>query len=84
MKFILLSVFLLFSINVTAEYRVFTLQITNNKTNEVTQFDETLDPDQYQSFYGLKSDETITYINTWKCPGNTSMNKPLCSQQLDL
>lgn len=71
---------LLLSFNATAEYRVFTLMITNTKTGENRQFDSTLDPEQYQTFFTLKSDETISYTQTWRCKGRTSDFKSHCVQ----
>lgn len=63
-----------------AEYRAFTLQITNVKSNTVRQFDSTLDPDQYVTFYPLRRDEQIQYIDTWICKGNTSDSFQICSK----
>ena len=74
-----LFVFLLSSY-ASAEYRVFTLMITNTKTGENKQFDSTLDPEQYQTFYPLKADETISYTQTWRCKGRTSDFKVHCPQ----
>ena len=67
-------------IEASAEYRVFTLMITNTKTGENRQLDSTLDPLQYISFYPLKADETIHYTQTWRCRGNTSHFKVYCPQ----
>lgn len=74
-----LFIFLL-SLNVFAEYRVFTLMITNTKTGENRQFDSTLDPEQYLTFFTLKADETISYTQTWRCKGRTSDFKSHCVQ----
>lgn len=74
-----LFVFLLAS-NVLAEYRVFTLMITNTKTGANKQFDSTLDPDQWVTFYPLKQDEIIQYTQTWRCKGATRDFKPHCAQ----
>lgn len=63
-----------------AEYRVFTLMITNTKTGENKQFDSTLDPEQYLTFFTLKPDETISYTQTWRCKGRTSDFKSHCVQ----
>lgn len=63
-----------------AEYRVFTLMITNTKTGENKQFDSTLDPDQYITFFPLKQDEIIQYTQTWRCKGRTSDFKAHCVQ----
>lgn len=78
MKAFLLSFLLCASAH--AEYRVFTLMINNEKTNESRQFDSTLDPDQYQTFFPLKAGETIVYIDTWRCFGRTSGFKQLCAK----
>ena len=61
-----------------AEYRVFVLKITNTKTLEVKTVNSTLDPEQYKSFYLMTPDETITYVNTWRCRGATRDYKALC------
>lgn len=61
-----------------AEYRVFVLKITNTKTSEVKTINSTLDPEQYKSFYLIKPEESITYVNTWRCRGATRDYKALC------
>lgn len=60
-----------------AEYRVFKLQFTNTKTKQVRFIQSTLDPVQYRSIYQPK-DETITYVQTWRCRGATDGFKPHC------
>ena len=62
----------------TAEYRVFKLQFLNSKTKQTRQIQSTLDPQQYQGIYPLPPDETVTYVQTWRCRGNTSLFKPHC------
>lgn len=74
-----LFVFLV-TIKSLAEYRVFTLMITNTKTGENKQFDSTLDPEQYITFFPLTSDEIIEYTQTWRCKGRTSDFKAHCVQ----
>jgi len=69
---------LLFNTTAFADYRVFKLQITNNKTKQARTFQSTLDPDQYRSIYGLKNEESITYVQTWRCWGRTDFFKPHC------
>lgn len=76
MRFFLLA--FLLSSTVHAEYRVFTLMIANDKTNENRQFDSTLDPDQYKTYYPLGPDEKISYLQTWRCRGRTSDFKTHC------
>ncbi|MEK2688103.1 hypothetical protein [Bdellovibrio sp. GT3] len=73
-----------------AEYRVFVLKIsTSAKPSEGQDASEntepafrlvesTLDPEQYRAFYPVAADETITYIDTWRCYGRTGGMKPLC------
>ncbi len=61
-----------------AEYRVFKLQFTNTKTNQSRQIQSTLDPEQFKSIYPLQYGETVTYVQTWRCKGNTSQFKPHC------
>ena len=61
-----------------AEYRVFKLEFTNTKTNQTRQIQSTLDPEQFKSIYPLKADETVTYVQTWRCKGNTSQYQPHC------
>lgn len=71
---------LLCGLKASAEYRVFVLKITDSRTQNTRQFESTLDPDQYRSFYLVKPTETITYIDTWKCLGNTSLERGLCDK----
>jgi hypothetical protein len=40
----------------------------------------TLDPNQYPGYYPLEKDESIVYVDTWKCPGRTGDYKPLCQR----
>ncbi|MBL7671097.1 MAG: hypothetical protein JNM39_11500 [Bdellovibrionaceae bacterium] len=40
----------------------------------------TLDPNQYPGYYPLEKDESIVYVDTWKCPGRTGDFKPLCQR----
>lgn len=74
-------IFSLFTgIALQAEYRAFTLMITNQVTLENKQLDSSLDPDQYTSFYPIKADEKIVYIDTWMCKGNTSNTTEICAK----
>lgn len=73
-----LSLLILFLASLAqAEYRVFKLQFTNTKTKQVRFIQSTLDPVQYRSIYQPK-DETITYVQTWRCRGATDGFKPHC------
>ncbi len=69
---------LAFSIMACSEYRVFKLQFTNAKTKQSRQIQSTLDPEQFKSVYPLHPDETVTYVQTWRCRGNTDQYKAHC------
>ena len=61
-----------------AEYRVFLLEIKNNKTQDVRLVESTLDPHQYPRYYPLQANENITYQQTWRCFGRTGGLQPHC------
>lgn len=63
-----------------AEYRVFILEIANNKTNHRRQIQSTMDPVQYASLYPLNPNESIMYQDTWLCRGDTSAFKQHCQR----
>ena len=67
-----------FSVLAQADYRVFKLQFTNNKTKAVRTMQSTLDPEQYKSVYGDNKDESLTYVQTWRCWGRTDWFKDHC------
>lgn len=70
--------FLFFAAAVKAEYRVFSIVITNEKTGVTRQIETTVDPDQYASLYPLNQGEKITYVDTWRCFGRTDYFKNHC------
>jgi hypothetical protein len=78
----LLSLFLLLSLSSTmvlAEYRVFLLRIAKKADRESYRLvQSTLDPLQYPYYHPIQDDEIVTYDQTWRCPGNTGGQKPLC------
>lgn len=74
-KIILLT---LISTSVWAEYRVFTLHIIDSTKQSSRQIETTLDPEQYISFYPLRENEQISYIETWLCKGRTDFFKSHC------
>lgn len=74
-----LILILIFCQSSLAEYRVFTLHITNTKSRVVRLVDTTLDPLQYTSVYTLQNNEQISYIETWKCNGRTDFFKAHCA-----
>ncbi|WP_413584768.1 hypothetical protein [Bdellovibrio sp. HCB274] len=77
-----------------AEYRVFVLKISKSPSasaeatagqaaaaEEEQGFrlvESTLDPEQYRAFYPVAADETVTYIDTWRCYGRTGGMQPHC------
>ncbi len=67
-----------------AEYRVFVLKIENSKTKVVKTLKSTLDPNQYKTIYLLGTDETISYVDTWRCMGATRDFKALCAAPIRL
>ncbi len=69
---------LISSAQAVAEYRVFKLQFMNSKTNVTRQIQSTLDPEQYQSVYPVGTDESLTYVQTWRCKGNTNHYQSHC------
>lgn len=61
-----------------AEYRMFTLKITNTQTQDYRLVDSTLDPIQYPSYYAVAKDEIVEYTDTWRCFGRTGGGQPPC------
>lgn len=87
MRIFLFFAFLLMPLFSQAEYRVFLLKIekvspTATPADSVPPayrlVESTLDPLQYPGYYPVAADERVTYIETWRCKGNTSGFKPHC------
>lgn len=92
MKTLIFIFLLLFTKSSYAEYRVFELEIEEIPPEQPPQNTEnpdqsppkirrvisTLDPLQYPSYYPLKSNEKISYTETWRCFGNTNNFKTYC------
>jgi hypothetical protein len=78
MRFIFFAI-LFYLQNTFAEYRVFVLKIENSKTKVIKTLKSTLDPNQYKNIYLLSPDETISYVDTWRCQGAVRNFKALCS-----
>ena len=75
----IIACFILFqAFAVQAEYRVFSIVITNENTQVTKQIETTLDPDQFVTLYPLNQAETISYVDTWKCFGRTDFFKTHC------
>ncbi len=75
-----LALILLINQSGHAEYRAFMLHLTNSKTKVVRQMLSTLDPEQYRTLYPLGPDESITYVQTWRCFGRTDSFRTICSK----
>ncbi len=67
-----------------AEYRAFLLQIKSPEEETPKLVKSSLDPKQYRGYYPLKSNETITYIDTWRCSGRTGGLLPICKSPKEL
>ncbi|MGZ3747865.1 MAG: hypothetical protein ACXWRE_10865 [Pseudobdellovibrionaceae bacterium] len=61
-----------------AEYRMFTLKITNKNTQAYRLVDSTLDPVQYPYYYPVQKDEIVQYTDTWRCFGRTGGGQEPC------
>ncbi|WP_413288266.1 hypothetical protein [Bdellovibrio sp. HCB337] len=57
---------------------MFTLKITNTKTQDYRLVDSTLDPLQYPYYYPVQQDEIVQYTDTWRCYGRTGGGQPPC------
>ncbi|HEY8272349.1 MAG TPA: hypothetical protein VIG33_15770 [Pseudobdellovibrionaceae bacterium] len=73
-------ILILFGLSVIthAEYRMFTLKITNKNTQDYRLVDSTLDPVQYPYYYPVQKDEVVQYTDTWRCYGRTGGGLPPC------
>lgn len=60
------------------EYRTYELLITNSTSGNTRTVVSTLDHIQYPYYYPLNQGETIQYVDSWMCWGNTEKFKPLC------
>ena len=80
MRVLFIILLTMVSISAQAEYRMFVLKITNNKTQKSQTRYSTMDPLQYKTIYPLSADESIEYVDTWRCKGNTSGFKVHCAK----
>ena len=71
------------SISTKAEYRAFLLQIKSPQ-EEARLVKSSLDPFQYIGYYPVRADESITYIDTWRCPGRTGGLQPICKSPKEI
>ena len=76
-KFVLFILFFI-SLQVKAEYRAYqylvqNIENINNKKSKISNtVISTLDPVSYVSYHGGPASTSVTLLNTWMCPGNTS------------
>jgi len=78
----------LFFMNLTfAQYRVYQYYVssklklpTDSKSYLVT---STLDPVSYISYHGGSHSIKVDLLRSWKCPGHTGGNTPLCKSPLE-
>ena len=61
-----------------ADYRVFVLEIKNTTSNEIKTIKSTLDPEQFVTVFPIERDQIITYVETWRCTGNTNNFRSFC------
>lgn len=74
-----LILFLAFPIESFAEYRAYRLKITNSATGQERIVTSTMDHIQYPDYFPVQAFETISYIESWMCRGNTSNYKLICA-----
>lgn len=76
--------FLLLLFNLTfvqAEYRVYELNIVNEKTGKSRKVYSTLDWIQYPEYHHLSRDERVELVDHWMCwKRSYGMFKPLCKR----
>ncbi|HND85953.1 MAG TPA: hypothetical protein PLU50_09110 [Pseudobdellovibrionaceae bacterium] len=85
-----LCLVLICSLDASAEYRVFRLEIRprqprgQDKGTPAPNLGggrvvlSTLDPQQYREFYPVSPQDQVTYTRTWRCFGDTSGFQALC------
>jgi hypothetical protein len=83
MRVLFLMAPFVFTLSVQAEYRLYLLRITDHKTQKTRTLYSTLDPLQYKMISILSPDESIDYVDTWKCKGNTGGYKIHCAKPLE-
>lgn len=81
--FCLCLCFLLWTLPVQAEYRVFLLRFSKpaaepGQPDQIRLVESTLDPEQYRLYYPTDPKEQLSYIDTWRCFGRTDYYKPFC------
>lgn len=62
-----------------AEYRAFTLVITDTRSQQTRLVTSTFDHLQYPGYHPLRSWETVAIQDTWMCWGRQGDFKPICA-----
>ena len=76
-----ITIFLSLSFTAEAKYRAYKLAIINEEAGTEKAILSTLDHIQYVDYYHLNPGETIQYLDSWMCWGNTGGHKPICSKE---
>ncbi len=77
--FLYVTAFAALTTQARAEYRAFSLVITNSQTGATRLVTSTLDDIQYPTYYPLRRYENRSIQSTWMCWGRTSDFKPICA-----
>lgn len=80
MKTCLFILLMLFLQTVSAEHRVYQLEITNTKTGKKRQVLSTMEPSQYIGYHHLGWYETIVILDHWMCWERHQRFKKLCTR----
>ena len=74
-----LFIILTFTPSSFAEYRAYRLRIINSVTGQERLVMSTMDHLQYPDYFPVQGTETVGYVESWMCHGNTSGYKPICA-----
>ena len=66
------------------EYRAFLLEIKSPDTETPRLVRSSLDHLQYHYYYPVRANESVRYIETWRCPGRTSGLAPVCKSPKEI
>jgi hypothetical protein len=78
LRFIMATTISLLSLKAQAEYRAFSLLITDTKTGQTRTVQSNLDHIQYRDYYLVHQYETVTIQDSWMCWGRTGDFKAIC------
>ena len=63
---------------ISAEYRTYELKIKDHSNQKERLIITTFDHIQYTDYYALNPNESIEYVDSWMCWGNTANFKSPC------